>query len=387
MTASPVGDVAGSPKSWICDTTHFATILMIIDDPTIIMRITVITLSVAVGVGVVTSLVAIIIIGSQEKLDGGNTKIVLKSSVNITLNGPIAPFELLFFYNVLETMAAFIDEVKRILKEKFGEKFLNIEAIYFPSALVITMSSKRRVSLNKRFVRKRNINLDQYDKTTIITTATNNNNTRCNATNNATTQLSILSSKVFFYFSVNKGESISVQDIFDALQDLKPPIAVFTRCHDSSTSASSFNAQAQILRLLLQLQHYHQHTQNLLPLLQLQHLQHQTELTSSFSTTTPPTTNTEIRSSSSSSPTTPPKTSTETTTSSSSTIILTTINTETQYLVSATTLIQRPLDATNTKTIFSTETSTEIITARNIDATLRTKTATNTTTVNLNGSS
>ncbi|CAF1652248.1 unnamed protein product [Rotaria magnacalcarata] len=341
---------------------------MIIDDPTIIMRITVITLSVAVGVGVVTSLVAIIIIGSQEKLDGGNTKIVLKSSVNITLNGPIAPFELLFFYNVLETMAAFIDEVKRILKEKFGEKFLNIEAIYFPSALVITMSSKRRVSLNKRFVRKRNINLDQYDKTTIITTATNNNNTRCNATNNATTQLSILSSKVFFYFSVNKGESISVQDIFDALQDLKPPIAVFTRCHDSSTSASSFNA-------------------NLLPLLQLQHLQHQTELTSSFSTTTPPTTNTEIRSSSSSSPTTPPKTSTETTTSSSSTIILTTINTETQYLVSATTLIQRPLDATNTKTIFSTETSTEIITARNIDATLRTKTATNTTTVNLNGSS
>ncbi|CAM4989570.1 unnamed protein product, partial [Rotaria socialis] len=109
-------------------------------------------------------------------------------------------------------------------------------------ALVITMSSKRCVSLNKQFVRKHNINLDQNDKTTIITTATNNNNTRCNATNNATTQLSILSSKLFLYFSVNKGKSISVQDIFDALQDLKPSIAVFTRCNDSSPSASSCNA-------------------------------------------------------------------------------------------------------------------------------------------------
>ncbi|CAF1127948.1 unnamed protein product [Rotaria magnacalcarata] len=254
--------------------------LMIINDPTIFMRITMMTLSVATGVGVVTSGVVVGTIVSKQILAFNN--VLLISSATIVLNRYLEPIETPVFYDVLTTIKLFISDVENVLTKKFGEGFVHLEIMSFSSELAISSSRKRNFRIKRRFLKKREDNHDSNTYTlsspssaipTITTTTTKtttatkaaviaytetmsssstteatttigtkNSTASCNATNNGIAQSSILSSKVLLYFVVKNGGSILTQAILDTLQDLGTPIAVYTKCGESSTRTSSFNA-------------------------------------------------------------------------------------------------------------------------------------------------
>ncbi|CAF4269526.1 unnamed protein product, partial [Rotaria socialis] len=263
--------------------------LMIINDPTIFMRIVMMIMSVATGVGVVTSGIVVGTIVSKQIAEFQNTEVVLKSQATIVLNRYLELIELPLFYDVLTTLTLFNNDVETVLTAKFGENFAHLEIVSFPPTLKITSSRKRRSRSKRRFFKKYddNYNSDPHTSspsssttprattttTTTTTTATkaaviahtetmstsstakattttidtNNNTTHCNATNNAAAQSTILSSEVFLYFVVKNGESIQIQAIRDALQDLETPVTVLTQCGEPSTRKSSFNAALSIV--------------------------------------------------------------------------------------------------------------------------------------------
>jgi len=69
-----------------------------------------------------------------------------------------------------------------------------------------------------------------------------NNESQCEPPENATVQSSIIVSKMFIYFAVKTGESISVEDIISALKNLEPTIVLYNVCKDPSYNTSSFNS-------------------------------------------------------------------------------------------------------------------------------------------------
>ncbi|CAF2745464.1 unnamed protein product [Rotaria sp. Silwood2] len=307
--------------------------LAIINDPTLFMRIAMMTISVGTGVGIVVSGITVGVIVTQQLKYFQETTIVLQSPATIVLDRYIDANELPLFYNALDATDVFISDTKKVLNARFGDKFVNLMVSNF-SATPKIQSSRRKKFISKRKVLKRSDNrTDKRDFTTTvqasitltpndttgnttegvtygkcevlfttsnytdcsgrtasniqqasdhgtesphvvpgsteidpsqqrsnytttttrytsngsigynstIATISNNTTSQCIIPNDAIGRSSIISSKMLLYFQVKRGESILVQEIIDALKDLKPPIAVFTRCKEPSIQTSSFN--------------------------------------------------------------------------------------------------------------------------------------------------
>ncbi|CAF3340668.1 unnamed protein product [Rotaria sp. Silwood2] len=145
--------------------------LIIIADPSLCMRITMIAISVATIVAVVTSVIVVGIIVSKPSGPFLETKIVLKLPTQVVLNRFIEPYELPLFYNALETMNICTEDIKKVLKTKFGDKFVNLELIYFSPTPNITFSEKKKLIFKRKVLRQYDGNSNSGEPTATLQTA------------------------------------------------------------------------------------------------------------------------------------------------------------------------------------------------------------------------
>ncbi|CAF4649952.1 unnamed protein product, partial [Rotaria sp. Silwood2] len=144
---------------------------MIIADPTLFMRITMIVISVATTVGVVTSVIVAGIIVSKQNGFFLKSKIVLKLPAQVVLNRFIEPYELPLFYNALETMNICTEDIKKLLKTKFGDKFVNLKLIYFSPTPNFTYSEKKKLISKRKVLRQYDGNSNSGEPTATLQTA------------------------------------------------------------------------------------------------------------------------------------------------------------------------------------------------------------------------
>ena len=63
----------------------------------------------------------------------------------------------------------------------------------------------------------------------------------CENSTNGTVRSSIIISQMFLFFKVKESESIPIEDILDALSNIKPSVALLTTCGQANVENSSFN--------------------------------------------------------------------------------------------------------------------------------------------------
>ena len=88
-------------------------------------------LTVTTLVSVVAASISVGVIVAQQINSFQNQKIVLQSPATIILNRFIEAYELPLFYDAVGTMTMFLESIKQVLRDRFGDKFLNIEVQSF----------------------------------------------------------------------------------------------------------------------------------------------------------------------------------------------------------------------------------------------------------------
>lgn len=117
---------------------------MVVNAPALMAHIIMPGISIATGIGIVTTAIVIGVIVSQQIASFQNTVVVLQSPATIILNRFIEPNELPLFYDVLETMDVFLEDVKQVLRTKFGEQFVNVELTEFSPTPSVTSNSAKK---------------------------------------------------------------------------------------------------------------------------------------------------------------------------------------------------------------------------------------------------
>ncbi|CAF4206526.1 unnamed protein product [Rotaria sordida] len=220
----------------------------------------------AIACAVISGFVIAMILSDRSQ----ETTIVLQLPATIVLNRFIESYELPLFYNALDIMDIIVIDMKKLLNTTFEDKFVNLIVTYFSPTPNITKTTTIQTSFQiidsttENIITKSNTHkfndIESRDPTTTNTIfkyseidyienqnnqttsiISNNSISRCNITNNTTGQSSIISLKMFLYFQIKNSETISIPEIIDTFQNLKPSIAVVNRCKESSSKTGSFN--------------------------------------------------------------------------------------------------------------------------------------------------
>ncbi len=116
---------------------------MVVNPSALLTHIIMPVISVATtAVGTVAADIIVAVIVSQHIADFLNSKVVLQSPATIVLNKFLESNELLFFYDVLETMDVFLEDVERVLHTGFENQFVKVEFKNFSPTPIVTSNNK-----------------------------------------------------------------------------------------------------------------------------------------------------------------------------------------------------------------------------------------------------
>ncbi|UJR25702.1 hypothetical protein I4U23_007053 [Adineta vaga] len=119
-------------------------------DPTLVIRIALMVVSVGTGVGVISAGIAIGVLVSRQDGILRESNVVLLSSANVALNRYIETNELALFYDAVDTMTMLADEVKEVLRQKFGDRFAHVQFETFSPTPNVTSNDPKTTILEKK---------------------------------------------------------------------------------------------------------------------------------------------------------------------------------------------------------------------------------------------
>ncbi|CAF0854627.1 unnamed protein product [Adineta ricciae] len=112
-------------------------------DPTLVLRFVLMAVTAATGVGVISAGITVGVIAAQQQGFLRESTTVFKSSAGIAVNRYIGPSEVPLFYDAVETMLELADSVKEVLREKYGDKFVNVEIVTFSATPNVTLNDSK----------------------------------------------------------------------------------------------------------------------------------------------------------------------------------------------------------------------------------------------------
>ncbi|CAF1352205.1 unnamed protein product [Adineta ricciae] len=112
-------------------------------DPTLVLRFVLMAVTAATGVGVISAGITVGVIVAQQQGFLRESTVVFKSSAAIAINRYIEPSEVPLFYDAVETMLELADNVKEVLRDKYGDKFVNVEIETFSATPNVTLNDSQ----------------------------------------------------------------------------------------------------------------------------------------------------------------------------------------------------------------------------------------------------
>ena len=116
-------------------------------DPTLILRVLITTITVATGVGLVASGIAVgVIVGKGLASPLVSTQLVLQSKATIAVNRLIVSGELPLFSDPVDTMKAFLASLNGVLKDKFGSDLKAVQLLSFSATPIPSINTPKQSS-------------------------------------------------------------------------------------------------------------------------------------------------------------------------------------------------------------------------------------------------